>query len=300
MPLFRRSDGDLVKEVDAVRRMMPYIMRGRNESIVYHTTQWDVTGARVWLRAFNRARATKAQATLFHLAAYAIVKTFYARPGLNRFVSGGRIYQRRGMWISFAIKTTLADGAPLRTVKLYFPENETFDEYIDRIAEAVKTGRSEKESRIESEVRLLTKLPGPVLQILLAAARGLDRLNLLPAALLTPDPMYASIFMANLGSIHIDNAYHHLYEYGTCSFFCVLSDAKPTVVTDRSGRSQVRLILQPYWSFDERINDGFYCMKSLEFMRRFIEDPERYVEVDVASAPVNSEASEPAEAVTQH
>jgi hypothetical protein len=33
VPLFRRSDGDLVRDLPPVRRIMPHIMRGRNESI---------------------------------------------------------------------------------------------------------------------------------------------------------------------------------------------------------------------------------------------------------------------------
>jgi hypothetical protein len=34
MPLFRRADGDVVKDVPAYRRMMPMLMRTRNESMV--------------------------------------------------------------------------------------------------------------------------------------------------------------------------------------------------------------------------------------------------------------------------
>src|ERR1700685_78993 len=120
MTLFRRCDGDLLKGLDPVRRMMPIVMRGRNESIIYHTTQWDITKACVWLRALNQARGDKPQATLFHLVAYATAKTIHARPGLNRFVSGGRIYQRKGVWLSFAVKTSLTDDAPLTTIKLSF------------------------------------------------------------------------------------------------------------------------------------------------------------------------------------
>ena len=31
MPLFSRPDGDLIKNLDPVRKMMPFVMRGRNE-----------------------------------------------------------------------------------------------------------------------------------------------------------------------------------------------------------------------------------------------------------------------------
>jgi pyruvate/2-oxoglutarate dehydrogenase complex dihydrolipoamide acyltransferase (E2) component len=278
MPLFRRCDGELVKDIDPLRRMMPLVIRGRNESIVYHTTQWEIAKARAWLRNYNRTRGGRPRATLFHLVAYASIRMLHARPGLNRFVSGGAIYQRKGVWLSFAAKTRFTDEAPLTTVKLGFSEKEQFDECVDRMDDAVKDGRCGLESRIEREVRLLNKLPGPLLRAILAAGRGLDRVNLLPASLIEPDPMYASMFLANLGSIHIGNAYHHLYEYGTCSLFGVVGGVKKVVVAGRSGHPEVREVLQVQWSFDERVNDGFYCVQSLEILRRVMEDPQRHVE----------------------
>jgi len=38
MPLFPRCDGDLVAGEPPVRRIMPYLMRGRNEAAVYQET----------------------------------------------------------------------------------------------------------------------------------------------------------------------------------------------------------------------------------------------------------------------
>ena len=131
MPLFRRCDGELVKNIDPIRRMMPFIMRGRNDSIIYHTTQWDIAEARAWLRHYNRTRRSGTPATFSHLVAYACIKMLHARPGLNRFVSGGRIYQRKGVWLSFAAKIRFTDEAPLTTVKLPFAAGVRFDECVE-------------------------------------------------------------------------------------------------------------------------------------------------------------------------
>jgi len=212
------------------------------------------------------------------MAAYACIRMLLARPGLNRFVAGGRIYQRKGVWLSFAAKRKFTDEAPLTTVKLNFSQDDRFDECVDRMANAVNSGRFGHESPIEREVRLLTKLPGPLLRTILAAGRGLDRLNLLPASLIEPDFMYTSLFLANLGSIHIDNAYHHLYEHGTCSLFGVVSGVRKMLLPDRSGHPEVREVLRAPWTFDERVNDGFYCVESLEMLRRIMENPVRYIE----------------------
>jgi hypothetical protein len=95
MPLFRRPDGDLVRGLPPVRGIVPYLMRGRNESAVYQESRYDVAAARRWLRAYNRSH--EARATLFQLVAFACARALQLRPGLNRFASGGRIYQRRGV-----------------------------------------------------------------------------------------------------------------------------------------------------------------------------------------------------------
>jgi len=42
MPLFRRPDGKLARGVPATRRIMPYMMRGRNESMVYFEQRIDL------------------------------------------------------------------------------------------------------------------------------------------------------------------------------------------------------------------------------------------------------------------
>ena len=38
-------------------------------------------------------------------------------PGLNRFVAGGRLYQRKGIWISYSAKQRMKKGAPLMVLK---------------------------------------------------------------------------------------------------------------------------------------------------------------------------------------
>ena len=289
MPLFRRPDGDLIKNLDPVRKMMPFLMRGRNESIIFQQTEWDVSRAREWLRKYNRARGSTPRATLFHLLLYALARQFHERPGLNRFVSGGRIYQRKGVWISFAAKTEMTDDAPLVTIKMSFPRDESFADCVARTTAAINERRSGPENRVDREVRFLTKLPGPLLRAVFAGGRWLDRLNLLPNSMIEPDPMYTSLFLGNLGSIHISRAQHHLYEYGTASFFGVIGEVRNAVEADRKGNVVVRQVLPVAWSFDERINDGFYCAESIALTERIVQDPETHVSA-ISPAPLPRES----------
>ncbi len=114
---------------------------------------------------------------------------------------------------------------------------------------------------MDRELSLLLSLPPFLLGPLVRLQMALDGWGLLPGAFYRGDPMYASLFVANLGSVGLDAAFHHLYEYGNIPIFLAIGRAK-------HGKATFR------WTFDERIEDGLYCAQSLEVFRRFIEDPE--------------------------
>ena len=42
MPLFRRCDGRLIRDEAPSRMIMPYLMRGRNESLILHEARYDI------------------------------------------------------------------------------------------------------------------------------------------------------------------------------------------------------------------------------------------------------------------
>ncbi len=275
MPLFNRPDGDLVTDEAPVRRMIPYLMIGRNESAVYHDQIMDLARAKPWLKNYNRHH--KQPATLFHLLLYAIGRGFHERPGMNRFVSGGRIYQRKGVQISFAAKKRLLDSAPLSTIKLAMPKEQRFTACVERIVDSIANARGDGMSMVDKELKLALALPGVMLRAVMAILRFLDRVNLLPGAMIETDPMYASCFVANLGSIGLDRTYHHLYEYGTISLFAALGTPKKILVPGPDDKPMVKEAIEVRWAFDERIHDGFYCAASMRVAQRIVEDPERYL-----------------------
>lgn len=271
MPLFNRPDGDLVTDEANIRRMMPYLMLGRNESAVYHEQNCDITHARAWLRTYNQKH--EQAATLFHLMLFAIARGFHEWPGVNRFVNGKHIYQRRHVDFSFAAKKSMHDDAPLVTVKVRFGRDDSFTTILKRVVRAIEDGRGPTQSITDKELALAMALPSPLLSLVMRSLRWLDRVNLLPRAMIDSDPMFCSAFVANLGSVGLDNTYHHLYEYGNASLFAVIGVPKRQHVFDRRGNVEVRDTLQVRWTFDERINDGMYTALAMRVVQKVIEDP---------------------------
>ena len=211
---------------------MPFLMRGRNESAVLHEARFDLSRTHEWLTRWSAANGKKA--SLFHLVLWAVARTLHERPGLNRFVSGGRIYQRSGVHLSFAAKAAWADDAPIVTIKLEFPKEDSFAACVERVAQAVGGAKvpaagaalvPKKKSTVDQELALAMAIPAFLLRGVMALLRWLDRVNLMPAGMIASDPMYASAFLANLGSLGIDDTFHHLYEYGTVSLFGAIGRA---------------------------------------------------------------------------
>jgi len=288
MAPFFRSDGDRVKGLSPERRFMPFMMPTRNESLVFHEQQYDIAKTRRWLRDFNRANPPQS-ATMFHLFLWASAQGLDRFPPMNRFVLGRRIYQRRGVQISFAAKKEFSATAPIVTVKKSFAPNEPFAPAVKDMTDRIGEGRGSDQRRVDKELRLALMLPGLILRFVLWFLRKLDFFNLMPRSMIESDPMYASLFVANLGSVGLDNTFHHLYEYGTISIFAVMGTQKKALVVGRDGSPEVREVLQIRFTLDERIIDGMYAGESMQLVKKIMEDPERYIgkpeEVAAGSGP---------------
>jgi hypothetical protein len=189
-------------------------------------------------------------------------------------VSGGRIYQRNHVDLAFSVKVRMDDASPVVGVKMRVPRDEPFIEFMRRITLAITEARAAPQTIAKKAIGRLGGLPAPLMSGAMSALRALDAWNLLPAAMIDSGHLHSTVYVANLGSLGIDQTFLHLCEYGTASFFGSLGTTKRAVVVGRDGRPTVRDVVQVRWSFDERINDGFYCAHSLKIPQQIVEDPE--------------------------
>jgi hypothetical protein len=277
MLLFGRPDGTRVRDLPTLRVLMPHLMPGRNEAVVYFDQRLEVAETLRWAQAHD----TK----LFTIVLAAMVRALGQRPRMNRFIVGRRTYQRRGIQISFAVKKELSDGGKMTTVKVDFEAADTLDTVERRVKAAIGVGRGERATKSEKEMNLVTLLPRSGLRLLMWAQRALDYVNLLPRSMIEADPLYASMMIANLGSVGLDAAYHHLFEYGTCPLFGVLGLVKKAPVVGPDGELVVRDVVDVRYSYDERIADGFYAARTLELFKSYVESPAQLVEPPGEPAP---------------
>ena len=262
----RRSDAKVVERLSPMRRFMPYISPRRNDSVFYMMRDIEVEAALEYLEKRNRERPPDRPITLFHLLLRATAQAFQLRPGINRFVKGGRLWQRDGVYLTFSAKREIVDGSPMLTIKRRFDEHESLDEMVDDVYARLGAGRSGRKTTSDKEMGLALRLPNFMIQLTIFALRKADDWGLLPRSMVESDPLFTSCFMANLGSIDYPAGFHHLWEYGTASIFGVMGKIEPGA----NGRRKITMA----WTYDERIEDGLYSYISLEGIRERMENPE--------------------------
>jgi len=269
-----RPDADLVTDVHPVRRIMPFVMPTRTEAAVLCREQVLAEPARLFLSKMNTRRPGDRPASLFHMVLRAVALCYHDRPRANRFVAGGRYWQRRGVWLSFSGKRGKHEDAPIYTAKRQFSREETFEEMVDSIWEAQAAGRSGKQSDTDREINLLLKMPPFVLRRFVRIGRWLNERNLFPKAMIDSDPLFASAFIANLGSVGIDACYHHNYDYGTTPVFITIGRLKKIPIVNEEGQVVAGEVFELKYTYDERTEDGFYVSRALDLIRTRLEHPE--------------------------
>jgi hypothetical protein len=268
-----RPDGRRLRQDHALNAVMPYMMPGRNQSAVYYGKDIDLENALHHVRAKNQAVEEEAASgsvaenrySLFGLVLAAVVRTIALKPQLNRFIHGRSLYQRDQIIISFIVKQKLTEEAPEGSAKIFFKPGEVNEAiaYVRRLGEG---GEGERIAKVAHAI------PGGK-ALLIGAYRLLDRLNLAPWALLKTDPLYASAYFANLGSLGLDAPYHHLYEWGNASFFIVMG--KLLQDDGRRGRfGPGHHFVNFKVTLDERIADGLYFARAASIFSRILAKPE--------------------------
>jgi long-chain acyl-CoA synthetase len=266
-----------VRDLDELRRFLPQIMPSRVDSVLYFAWPVEADAILAALEAHN-AHADE-PIRLFHVVLAACVRTLAERPQLNRFVLGGRLFERPGISLTFSVKKGKRDDARIVSTKVEFAPTDSLEDVRRKVDAAIAASRDpEAVTSSEREVALLNRLPRPLTRRLLGGVRRLERWGLLPHAVLADDPMHTSAFVANLGSIGLDASFHHLSDAGTASIHVTVGRVKPGVVVGEDRQVRVADVLDLKVAIDDRICDGFYCARSLLRLGHWLTHPRALLE----------------------
>ncbi|MDR0285207.1 MAG: 2-oxo acid dehydrogenase subunit E2 [Propionibacteriaceae bacterium] len=267
-----RYDATRVQLPNDLNAIFPYMMKGRNESIAYFPIQIDVEPLLAYIEA---TKGTDKAITLFQAIMVALVKVLRARPTLNRYIKGRRLYQRRDVSLSFVARRQYTDDSAETNVLVTVKPEDYRRTIIAKLKGEIRTAKSGAAKADDQLISLFMRLPRGLLRLAIKLLDLYDFYVDTPGFLRGIDPMRASVFVANLGSVGLDAPYHHLFEWGTCSLFVAIGQVQPTVTVGADGAPTVRKMLTLRVSLDERIADGYYDARSLDLLREYLAHPEQ-------------------------
>lgn len=270
-----RPDGKVVKELPEYRRMMPYFLRRKYESLYYWESHVDAEKSEAFRERMSEEYGMKV--TFFHLALHALFKTYVAFPRVNRFVKAGKIYQRDRIWISFSIKKEMTKEAKVSVVKREFKPGFTLKDTIKAARKDTKLGKTEKGDKGEKEAKNYLRFPGFIIRLAFPFYKFMDEHGLFTKKYMENEVLYSSVFLNNVGAFGANPAYHHLYEIGTIGVFIIMGAVTDKVVPV-NGKPIVKKVCPFMITIDERTEDGFYFFRAFEYFKEQLEDPEQLLE----------------------
>ena len=267
----RRVDGRVLKKIDPIVALTPYLMPMRCDAQVFMNYRLDYEKmARYIVEQGNQGN----RFTFLELLIAAYVRVVSEYPEVNRFVSNKRLYARTQLTVSFvALKQTEdVNDIEENTVKCYFDPRDTIFDVAERVSAAIEAAR--KEEADNSTMKVAKLLLNPILaNIVVAFARFLDRYGLMPKYIQDASPFHTSLFLTHMGSIGMPAVNHHIYNFGTTSIFLSMGSVIRESVPGPDGKTTRKRYLPIGVTADERICAGAMYAKMVARMIYYLENP---------------------------
>lgn len=272
-----RRDATLVREPDTMHAFLPLMLPNRADNEAFIQELIDMSAVEAYIERKN-AENPEFKYTFFHVILAALARTVQMRPRMNRFIIGGRYFDRQHISFSLIAKKAFSDNGDESIVILkYDPDSEkpAVDVLHDKLCAFVYTLREKDETDNTTDILdNIAKAPQWVRKIIMNTIRSLDEHGHLPAFLATEDPYNSTVFISNLGSIKLNAGYHHLTNWGTNSVFVVVGEKHMQPFCDADGNVSIRPGLSLGITLDERIGDGYYFSKTVRLLKKLLSEPE--------------------------
>ena len=268
-----RNDGRRLRRLSPIFAVSPYIMVTRNTSQNFIRDTLDCAAADEYIRAKRREGLQGFGMLHVVLAAYARCVGQY--PGINRFVSGQRVYSRPAIEVSLTIKPEMKAESPDTVLKIDLAPTDTAGDVYRKIQEKVEAVKSAPadSTNFDDLARAFNLVPGVLLKFTVWLLNLLDYFGCLPRALTRLSPFHGSLYITSMASLGIPPIYHHLYDFGNVPVFVSVGKKYRVNELTSDGAVVVRRYMDYTVVTDERICDGFYFASALRYLRGVLQDP---------------------------
>lgn len=267
----KRSDGRRLRKISPIFLLMPHIMKKRSDAQVFYSQEIPLAPLDEYIAQKDAEGIKMSYMAIIYSA---LVRIIAEKPLANRFVMNGRVYARKSIDISLAIKKGMSETAEETTLKLHFNGSENIFDIKNRLEQVIAENKdAEAENITDKFAKALAYIPSWLIKLIVNFLMFLDRHDLLPKSIIELSPFHTSAFLTNVGSLGIDSIYHHLYDFGTTGVFLAMGKKKKSLISvDDTLKEEKSLSLR--WVLDERICDGYYYASALKLFNKYMKKPE--------------------------
>jgi hypothetical protein len=238
---------------DAYQKVEAAITPTRSSACVYYAVEVHSESLVAYLKE-NKLR-------FFSYFLYVCKETVLKHPYLNDFVLGSKRYTHTNLIIATAMKKDIGAEGGISQVKVELKPDETALDIQTKMDGKIHKVRTEKNTGFNRLIGALDHLPMFLYKFVLFIASLMDKIGILPRALIDADPLHASAMIANLGSVKGDAVFHHLFEWGTISLFIAVGRLS------ENGDVSIR------FTIDERISEGLKLFEAMDTFKGLLENP---------------------------
>ncbi len=270
-----RTDGRRIRTEPPMNQVSPYIMVTRCTSMNLFNESFEISNIERYIRQKRREGMTSFG--LMHVLLACYCRALCKYPGLNRFISGQKIYTH-GDDIQFCmtIKKEMTSTSPESLIKVHLAPTDTADDVYRKVNAAIEEVKNTPlDSSFDNIAQAFNLIPGVLLKFLVWVIKTLDYFGLLPKFLLEVSPFHGSVFFTSMGSLGIPPIYHHLYDFGNLPVFCSFGCKRRALEVQEDGSIVQKKYLDFKFSMDERIVDGFYYAAFFKHFKRILYRPEQ-------------------------
>ena len=269
-----RSDGRRVRGLNGMSVVANYIMPNRNgASNSVHDTV-EISNLERYVHKKRAAGMENFGITHVFLAAY--VRCVAKYPGVNRFLSGQRVYQRDDdIQFTMAMKKDMSTDSADTMIKLHLTRMDTSKEVYEKFNKVYEEVKSTPlNSSFDAVAGLLASIPGLLLKFVVWLLKVMDYFGKIPRFLLEVSPFHASVIFTSMGSLGIPPIVHHLYDFGNLPAFVAFGRKYRKQELDAEGNVVTRRYVDFTFNCDERTVDGFYYATVLKYFHKLLRNPE--------------------------
>ena len=267
-----RKEGRQLRSLEPFYKFIPYIMQKKNDACNLYEDSIEVSEAERWLR--EKRRDGWKSIGMLHLFIAAYARTCAHCPGINRFISGQKIFARKNIQVVLTVKRALSSDADETTIKVDLEPTDTVFDVYRKLGEKVEEIKAnDGENNTEQVAGALCKLPGLFLKFALWLINLLDYFDLLPQFVLDASPFHGSMVITDLGSLGVQPVFHHIYNFGNISTFIAFGAKHKRYEMDRAGAVTERKYIDYKVTMDERTVDGLYYANALKYLKYYLKNP---------------------------